>query len=311
MASNSIPLKVWLQAARPKTLTAGLVPVLVGTALAAREGKAQVLPALAALAGALLIQVGTNLTNDYYDFKKGADTAERVGPQRVTQAGLVAPSKVLAAAVASFALAVIVGVYLAWLGGWPIVAVGIASVASGYAYTGGPFPLGYHGLGDLFVMVFFGFVAVCGTYFVQAHGISPAALWMSWPVGGIGTALIVVNNLRDVATDVKVGKRTLAVLMGRGFVRWEYALLVASSFAVPLVLAALEFGGPGLLGGSGEGLLKWGGKGIAVTLLALPVALGPLKTVFTAEGPALNQALHGTARLQLVFGLLLCGGLLL
>jgi 1,4-dihydroxy-2-naphthoate octaprenyltransferase len=311
MASNSIPLKVWLQAARPKTLTAGLVPVLVGTALAAREGRAQPLPALAALAGALLIQVGTNLTNDYYDFKKGADTAERLGPQRVTQAGLIPPGRVLAGAVVSFALAVVVGLYLAWVGGWPIVAIGLASVASGYAYTGGPFPLGYNGLGDLFVMIFFGFVAVCGTYYVQAHEVTAVVAWCAVPVGAIGTALIVVNNLRDVSTDVKVGKRTLAVRFGRSFARAEYAVLLAVSFLVPLVLAALELRGPGLLGTLGQGLLGWGGQGVLLSWLALPAAVGPLRTVFTAEGPALNGALHGTAKLQLVFGLLLCGGLLL
>jgi 1,4-dihydroxy-2-naphthoate octaprenyltransferase len=311
MSSQSIPLSVWLQAARPKTLTAGLVPVLVGTALAGREGRAQALPAVAALIGAILIQIGTNLTNDYYDFKKGADTSERVGPQRVTQAGLIPPGKVLAGAVASFAFAVGVGLYLAWIGGWPIVAIGVASVVSGYAYTGGPFPLGYNGLGDLFVMVFFGFVAVCGTYYVQAHEVTAAAAWCSVPVGAIGTALIVVNNLRDVDTDVKVGKRTLAVRFGRRFARAEYALLVVLSFLVPLALVALEWQGNGLLGTAGRGLLGWGGKGVLLSWLALPAALGPLRTVFTAEGAALNGALHGTAKLQLIFGLLFCGGLIL
>jgi 1,4-dihydroxy-2-naphthoate octaprenyltransferase len=295
MSASPVPLKVWLQATRPRTLTAALVPVMVGTALAVRHGVAKPLPALAALVGAMLIQVGTNLTNDYYDFKKGADTAERVGPQRVTQAGLVAPSRVLGAALLSFGLAVLVGLYLVWVGGWPIVAIGVASVLSGYAYTGGPFPLGYIGLGDLFVMVFFGFVAVCGTYYVQALSVPGVAAWVSVPVGAIGTALIVVNNLRDADTDARVGKRTLAVRLGKPFARGEYAALLLAAFAMPVVLF--------LRGEAGTWLF--------LSLLAIPFALGPLKTVFTAEGAALNTALHATARLQLVFGVLFSLGLVL
>jgi 1,4-dihydroxy-2-naphthoate octaprenyltransferase len=295
MPAAPVPLKVWIQATRPKTLTAGLVPVMVGTALAVRHGVARPLPALAALLGAMLIQVGTNLTNDYYDFKKGADTAERVGPQRVTQAGLVAPARVLGAALLSFGLAVLVGLYLAWVGGWPIVAIGVASVLSGYAYTGGPFPLGYNGLGDLFVMIFFGFVAVCGTYYVQALSVPAVAAWAALPVGAIGTALIVVNNLRDADTDARVGKRTLAVRFGKPFARAEYALLLLSAFAMPAVLA--------LRGDAG----RW----ILLPLAAVPFALGPLRTVFAAQGAELNGALHGTARLQLVFGVLFSLGLVL
>jgi len=295
MSAAPVPLKVWIQATRPKTLTAALVPVMVGTALAVRHGVARPLPAFAALAGAMLIQVGTNLTNDYYDFKKGADTAERVGPQRVTQAGLVAPARVLGAALASFGLAVAVGLYLAWVGGWPIVAIGVASVLSGYAYTGGPFPLGYNGLGDLFVMIFFGFVAVCGTYYVQALTLPWVAAVVAVPVGAIGTALIVVNNLRDADTDARVGKRTLAVRFGKAFARAEYASLLFAAFAAPVVLFAT--GEPG----------AW----TFLSLLAAPFAWEPLKTVFTAEGAALNAALHGTARLQLVFGLLFSLGLVL
>ncbi len=192
-------LKTWLMAARPKTLTAALVPVMVGTALAYGLGVGRWLPALAALVGAMFIQIGTNLTNDYYDFKKGADTEERLGPQRVTQSGLIAPGTVLASALTFFGLAVATGIYLVVVGGWPIVAIGLASVLAGYAYTGGPFPLAYHGLGDVFVFIFFGLVAVPGTFYVQALTVGPAAWWAAIPVGAIGTALLVVNNLRDAS----------------------------------------------------------------------------------------------------------------
>src|SRR5271169_136090 len=207
-------LRTWLLAARPKTLTAALAPVAVGSGLAFGAGAGRWPQAIAALAGALLIQVGTNLTNDYYDFRKGADTAERLGPVRVTQAGLVAPRTVLAAAALCFAAAVCVGLFLVATGGWPVVAIGLLSILAGWAYTGGPAPLGYLGLGEVFVLLFFGFVAVGGTVWVQALRL-PAATWLSaLSVGCTGTLLIVVNNLRDVDTDGPAGKRTLAVRFG-------------------------------------------------------------------------------------------------
>lgn len=295
MGTNSVPFGVWVQAIRPKTLTAGLMPVLVGSALAFHHGGFRLLPALAALVGALLIQIGTNLTNDYYDFKKGADTEERVGPKRVTQAGLIKPGTVLAAALLSFGLAVLSGLYLVYVGGWPIVAIGVASVLSGYAYTGGPFPLGYHGLGDVFVFVFFGLVAVAGTYFVQTLHLDPAVWLAALPVGGIGTALLVVNNLRDAETDAKAGKRTLAVRFGVGFARAEYVTLLLLSYATPFVLFA-----------TGRASI-W----VLLPLLSLPLALKPLRLVLKERGPVLNAGLHGTARLQLVFGVLFALGLAL
>jgi 1,4-dihydroxy-2-naphthoate octaprenyltransferase len=288
-------LKTWLMAARPKTLTAALVPVMVGTALAQGLGVGQWLPALAALVGAMLIQVGTNLTNDYYDFKKGADTEERLGPQRVTQSGLIAPGTVLASALTCFGLAVVTGIYLVMVGGWPIVAIGLASVLAGYAYTGGPFPLAYHGLGDVFVFLFFGLVAVPGTFYVQALTVSAAAWWAAIPVGAIGTALLVVNNLRDASTDVKAGKRTLVVRLGTKAGKAEYVLLLAAAFATPLAMWGLGLAGPWVL----------------LALLSAPVAVPPLKLVLGAQGAALNPALGGTARLQLVYGLLFSVGLYL
>ncbi|MFY0567164.1 1,4-dihydroxy-2-naphthoate polyprenyltransferase [Archangium lansingense] len=288
-------LKTWLMAARPKTLTAALVPVMVGTALAYGLGVGRWLPALAALVGAMLIQIGTNLTNDYYDFKKGADTEERLGPKRVTQSGLIAPGVVLASALTCFGLAVATGTYLVVVGGWPIVAIGLASVFAGYAYTGGPFPLAYHGLGDVFVFIFFGLVAVPGTFYVQALTVGPAAWWAAIPVGAIGTALLVVNNLRDGTTDVKAGKRTLVVRFGSTAGKAEYVVLLAMAFATPLAMWGLGLASPWVL----------------LALLSAPVAVPPLKLVLGAEGAALNPALGGTARLQLVFGLLFSVGLYL
>jgi 1,4-dihydroxy-2-naphthoate polyprenyltransferase len=286
-------LKTWLMAARPKTLTAALVPVMVGTALAHGLDVARLLPALAALVGAMLIQVGTNLTNDYFDFKKGADTAERLGPKRVTQSGLISPETVWASALGCFGLAVLTGVYLVMVGGWPIVAIGVASVLAGYAYTGGPFPLAYLGLGDVFVFVFFGLVAVPGTFYVQALSVAPAAWWAAVPVGALGTALLVVNNLRDVSTDVKAGKGTLVVRLGPGVGKAEYSGLLLLAFATPVAMWALHLA-------SG-----W----VLLALVSAPLALPLLRQVWGQQGAALNPTLGGTARLQLVFGLLFSVGL--
>ncbi|WP_224366518.1 1,4-dihydroxy-2-naphthoate polyprenyltransferase [Hyalangium versicolor] len=288
-------LKVWLMAVRPKTLTASLVPVAVGTGLAFGEQVGRWLPAIAALVGALLIQIGTNFTNDYYDFKKGADTEERLGPVRVTQSGLIAPSTVLAGAMACFGLAILSGSYLVWVGGWPIVIIGLSSVLCGYAYTGGPAPLAYHGLGDVFVFVFFGLVAVMGTYYVQALTVSSAAWLAAIPVGALGTALLVVNNLRDAKTDVKANKRTLIVRFGTGAGKAEYIVLLVASYATPFILYTFGLSS------------AW----VFLSLLSAPLAVGPLRLVLGAEGAALNPALGGTARLQLVFGLLFALGLYL
>jgi len=290
-ASMSKPA-AWILAARPRTLVAAVVPVAVGTALAARAGKAQALPALAALLGAVLIQIGTNFVNDYYDFKKGAD-AERVGEARVSSQGLIAPGQVIAAAGLMGLLATGVGLYLASVGGWPIVAIGVASLLAGYAYTGGPYPLGYHGLGDVFVFVFFGLVAVGGTYFVQAGAVTVPVMLAAAAVGALGTNIIVVNNLRDVDTDVKVNKRTLAVRFGVRFTRAEYVALLALAVAVPPLLLALHQARAWVL-------LAW---------LALPLARAPLGLVLRERGRPLDRGLALTARLQAAFGLLLALGL--
>ncbi len=288
-------VSVWIQATRPKTLVAGVVPVAVGSALAFRDGALQPVAAAMALLGALLIQIGTNLTNDYYDFVRGADTGERLGPVRVTQAGLLAPAAVKAGAFTCFALAMGVGVYLVAIGGWPILAIGLCSVLAGYAYTGGPYPLGYHGLGDAFVFVFFGLVAVGGTYFLQAQAITPTALIAAVPVGLLGVALLAVNNVRDFPTDQRAGKRTLVVRFGTAFGRAEWVVAVAIAFATPVALFVAGLAGPAVL----------------LPLVALPLALGPYRTVRTQDGAVLNGALAATAKLQLVFGLLFAVGLAL
>ena len=283
---------IWFQAIRPKTLTAAIAPVSVGTGLAIADGVAQWAPVIAALIGATLIQVGTNLANDYFDFKKGADTEDRLGPARVTQKGWVSPKQVAAATIFTFALSVVVGSYLVYVGGLPIVGIGVASIISGVLYTGGPRPLGYLGLGDVFVLVFFGPVAVCGTYYVQALDISIACVWASISVGFLATAILVVNNLRDRKTDVLANKRTLAVRLGASGARAEYLVLVVGSYLslfIPIVVSQATYGW----------LLPW---------LSLPLAVNEVRAIYAKDGAALNPHLGGTAKLGLIFGLLLALG---
>jgi 1,4-dihydroxy-2-naphthoate octaprenyltransferase len=283
----------WLLAARPRTLVASLVPVLVGTALAASRQPIAWGPAAAALLAALLIQIGTNLSNDYFDFQKGADREDRVGPTRATQSGLIAPRDVLLGTGLTFAAAALVGLYLTWVGGVPILVLGIVSILSGLAYTGGPFPLGYHGLGDLFVFVFFGLAAVCGTYYLQAHAVTWFAVLVALPIACLATAILTVNNLRDVATDARAGKRTLAVRLGPAAARGEFLAMLAIAFATPVALLA-------------SGMAHaW----ILLPLVALPLAIAPTRRVLGMSGAPLNLALAETARLQLAFGLLLAAGL--
>lgn len=286
-------LQIWLLAARPKTLPAAAAPVVVGTAVAIGEAVFQWGPALAALLGALLIQIGTNFANDVFDYKKGADTTERLGPTRVTQAGLLPPETVMIGMWLIFGLAVLVGLYLVWVGGWPIIVIGILSILAGIAYTGGPFPLGYNGLGDLFVFIFFGVVAVCGTYYVQAGTVSPAALWASLPVGFLATAILVVNNLRDIDTDRVAGKKTLAVRFGARGAQIEYLLLVGLSYLIPLLMGL-------------TGVASWW---VVITLLSFPLVIPLTKMIFRQKGRPLNVALAGTARLELVYSFLLSVGL--
>lgn len=287
--------KIWWLAARPRTLPAAAVPVIVGTAAAFKDGKFALLPALAALVGALLIQIGANFANDVFDFKKGADTAERLGPTRVTQAGLLTPSEVFSGMWVVFGLAMLTGIYLVFVGGWPIVAIGLCSIAAGIAYTGGPYPLGYNGLGDIFVFIFFGLVAVAGTYYVQALNVGAVAWWAAVPVGLLATAILAVNNLRDVKTDTKAGKRTVAVRFGANFAKAEWVTLVGVAYLVPLLMWIGGVSGPYVL----------------LVVLSIPLAF-PLWTIVSKqEGRILNKALGGTAQLELVYGLLFAAGLVI
>jgi 1,4-dihydroxy-2-naphthoate octaprenyltransferase len=283
----------WIAAARPKTLPAAATPVIVGTACARACGGIAWGPALAALGGALALQIGANFANDVYDAEHGADGADRLGPVRAVAAGLIAPSAMKRAMVLAFAVAMAFGVYLASVAGWPVVAIGLASIAAAIAYTGGPWPLGYHGLGDVFVFAFFGVVAVCGTAFVQLGHVPALAVWASVPVGALSTAILVVNNVRDRASDTRAGKRTLAVRFGRRAGIAEYALLVAVAYAVPLALAAIA-----------------GELPRALPLVTLPLAIARVRGLArAATGPEHNALLAATAQLLLVHGALFAVGL--
>jgi len=291
--------RAWVLAARPATLVVGLAPVLVGAAAAgpaARPG-----PIAAALAGALAIQIGTNFANDVFDAEKGADTAARVGPTRAVQSGLLSARAMRAGMALAFAAATAVGVYLAFCGGPAVVAIGLASIAAGIAYTGGPWPLGYHGLGDAFVFAFFGPVAVCGTALVASGAVPPAAAVASAAVGALATAVLVVNNVRDAATDAAARKRTLVVRFGRRFGIAEYAGLLGLAYAA---CTALAFG----VGGAAEstgGTRRWA----LLPLLTAPWAVALARRVARVEGAALNPLLGATARLLLAFAALLALGL--
>ena len=282
----------WWLAMRPKTLAAGVVPVLVGTSIAEINQGLQILPALACIAGSLLIQIATNLANDYFDHKKGADTEDRIGPARAVQQGWIAPRTMAIATVVTLSLALLVGLYLINIGGWPIAAIGIASLTCAVAYTGGPFPLAYVGLGDLFVFLFFGLAAVAGTTFVQLLYVPPEAWIAGASIGLLATAILVVNNLRDRETDAVANKRTLAVRFGSKAARIEHMLCL--------------FGAYVLVGGAVA--LSVAPVGWILTFVSLPLAIKEVVAVHRKDGPALNAHLGGAAKVELIFGLLLCVG---
>ena len=291
------PLKIWILAARLRTLPAAVAPVLVGTALASSIGDSfSILAFIATLTGSLLIQVGTNLANDYSDARRGADTDERLGPVRVTAGGLVPPSQVLLATYMTFGLAVLVGIYLISISGWPLLVVGLLSILAGVLYTGGPRPYGYAGFGEIFVFLFFGIVAVAGTYYVQTVEVNWQAVALAVPVGLLASAILVVNNVRDIDTDRRAGKNTLAVRLGRERTRTLFAVMVLAAFPVALI--------PTLFGEvSVWALLSW---------LTLPLALQLIKTVRShSDGPTLNDCLAKTGQVQLLFCILLSVGILL
>jgi 1,4-dihydroxy-2-naphthoate octaprenyltransferase len=287
---------VWLTAARPKTLTAALVPVAIGTALAWTDGGLHLLAALAALAGALLIQIGTNFANDLFDYLKGADGADRVGPTRVTAAGWVSPDAMRVATAVVFGLAFASGLYLVWRGGWPILAIGLASIALGVLYTATRYALAYTGLADVVVFVFFGPVAVAGTYYVQTLDVTAAAVLAGVAPGLLSTALLVVNNLRDWREDQAAGKRTLIVRFGERFGRGLWTACVVGAALSPAAVVWAS-------GGVG-----WGS--MAAALLLIP-AWRTGQTVRSSTGRELLPALGQTAKLLVVYGVLFVPGWLL
>lgn len=284
----------WMLAIRPKTLLASICPVIVGTALAIADKGFKFLPALAALICSILLQIGVNLANDYFDYIKGIDTSERMGPIRVTYSGLIPAPHVKWAMGMTFGLVAVIGMYLVTVGGWPILTAGTASILAALAYSGGPYPLASHGLGDLFVFVFFGLVAVCGTYYVQSLQLNIIVLYAALPIGLLITAILVVNNLRDILTDQKAGKNTLAVRIGERGAKIEFVLLLAGAYAVPVILFI-----------AGKVSIF-----ALLPLLSLPMALSLSRTVYRKEGRVLNKGLAGTAQLSLIYSLLFSAGLI-
>ncbi|HEY1510569.1 MAG TPA: 1,4-dihydroxy-2-naphthoate polyprenyltransferase [Solirubrobacteraceae bacterium] len=289
-------IRIWLMAARVRTLPAAIAPVLVGTALAGWENVFHPLRFVAALVGSIFIQVGTNLSNDYSDARRGADADDRLGPVRVTAGGLVPPNQVLIATYVSFGVAVLAGVYLVAVAGWQLLLVGAASILAGVLYTGGPKPYGYEGLGELFVFLFFGIVAVAGSYFVQVRHLDWKAFALAVPVGLLASAILVVNNYRDSDSDRRAGKRTLAVRLGRARTRTMFAVIVYLAYLLAPITWVF---GP---------MTAW----MLLAWLTLPLAAEVVRIVRNrTDGPSLNQALAQTGMLQLSFCVLLSAGLLL
>ncbi len=281
--------KIWLTASRPKTLPAAASPVIIGWAMAYADAGFQIGPALAALVGALLIQIGTNFVNDYYDFKKGADQGERLGPVRVTQAGLVTPAAMRLAVGFTFGLAFLVGIYLVWQAGWPIVVIGLLSLLFGFLYTGGPYPLSYLGIADIFVLLFFGPVAVGGTYYVQTLHLSWEAIFAGLGPGLLSTAILTVNNIRDYEGDKRAGKRTVAVRFGRQYACYQYTACLLLGGLTPIFLTQLiqaRF---------------YAGAPIFLLYFVVP----KIKVVFNqTDGPTLNKILAQTGLFLLLYSLL-------
>lgn len=287
--------ETWKLAVRPKTLPVAAAPVIFASALAYNEGFFRLGPALAALLGALLLQIGANLANDVYDFQKGTDTSDRLGPLRVTQARLLTPKQVKTGMWVTFALASLCGAYLISQSGWLILVIGILSIISAIIYTAGPFPIGYHGLGELFVFLFFGLAAVMGTYYAQARFISLSSLLFSVPIGLMASSVLVVNNLRDIETDKKAKKMTLAVRFGEKWARQEYILLITVSYLIVFLL------------GMSDLVSAW----VMLSWLSLPLAYQSFKMVLDLRGRAMNQLLAQTGQLELIFAFLLSLGLVL
>jgi 1,4-dihydroxy-2-naphthoate octaprenyltransferase len=290
------PLKVWIAASRPKTLWAGITPVALACAFCASDRMFDPLPALACLIGAMSVQVGTNFVNDYCDFVKGTDNAERIGPLRVMAAGLVSRKAMLRAIVLTYGVTLLCGLYLWQVSNHWLMVITVLGIISGIAYTAGPFPLGYNGLGDLFAFVFFGPVAVMATYYVQAGDLTEVITIVGIAPGAFSVAMITVNNLRDVDGDKASGKRTLAVLLGRTFAKAEYIVAILVACAIPPITVVMSGGHHAAL----------------ASLLLIVFAIKPIRSVLTCtDGPALNEALAATGKLMLIHTILYGGGWLL
>ncbi|MCG8342706.1 MAG: 1,4-dihydroxy-2-naphthoate polyprenyltransferase [Chlorobiales bacterium] len=291
--AESSRFQAWMMAIRPKTLPAGAVPVVVGTAFAAADGKFLPAAAIIALLCALGIQVATNFINEIYDFRKGADTAERLGPTRTVATGLISEKNMVAVSVILLLAVFLLGLYLVYLAGWPILLIGLLSMFFAWAYTGGPYPIAYSGLGDFFVFVFFGLVAVGGTYYVQAGGVSFPVLTAAVAPGIFSVNILLVNNIRDIDTDRKVGKMTLPARIGGGNARWLYLGLTVVAYFVPVWVW--------MTGYSIWCMLAW---------LSIPLAIGQVRALFRSEGRALNEVLAGTGKVMTLHGALFAIGLL-
>jgi 1,4-dihydroxy-2-naphthoate octaprenyltransferase len=287
-------LQSWILASRPKTLLASVVPVVTGTALAVSEKKFVLLYSLIALICSVLIQVGTNYVNDLYDFLYGADNAKRKGPERVLASGWIKVTEMKIASILVFLASFIFGLYLVYVSGTVILIIGVLSIIAGIAYTAGPFPLAYNGLGDIFVFLFFGLVGTMGTYYVQAHNFSMLSFIASLPVGALITNILVVNNYRDIEEDRAARKYTLAVIFGKSFTKYEYISFIFISFLVPLLL-----------------FLKYNFHfWIFLPYLSIPIAINLIRMLFQLDGKELNKTLELTAKFSALFGLLFSIGLI-
>ena len=284
----------WVLASRLKTLPAAISPVLVGVPLAIHDGEFQLFIGFMTLLAAVLIQIGANFANDVYDFLKGSDRGDRVGPTRATQSGMISPKDMKKGMWLVFTLSICIGFYLAYIGGWPIVWIGLASIASAIAYTGGPYPLGYYGWGDIFVFVFFGMIAVPGTYYLQSGFVSYDSILFGIPLGALSTTILIVNNLRDAETDVKSGKRTLAVRFGKPFVKIEYIVMIIIAFVTPIYI-----------------LQSWDEFSLYIILFLLPISIRHIQSLYSETGESLNLVLISTAQFLFHFSILLSIGLIL
>jgi len=290
---SSSRVQIWLLAIRPKTLFAAAAPVIVGSAMAYTDGGFHAGPALVCLLTALLLQIGSNLANDVFDYERGADQGERFGPIRVTQSELLAPWEVKRGMLVVFGLSILLGLYLTFVGRWPILILGMIAIISAIAYTGGPFPLGYHGLGDLFVFIFFGLAAVMGTYYIQVLAISATVWWMAVAMGLLTVAILVVNNLRDVESDRLSNKRTLAVRFGEQFTRLEFVTCILGAYIIPA----------GLWGSGKLPLLS------LLVVFTVPLAVRLVLAIYIDTGRELNKTLAGTSLVELLYAFSFAFGL--